>query len=160
VAATIELLEAGTVVECSFDDLLRSHPSPAGVAIAFKVLERALPLLGGRCECGRIRVATAFGGPGARAAFEHATGAAGFRLDPALRRAERGPGLERFVFRIACGDAAVTLLLRDGVLSDEFTRLAFARERTALQDGRLEELKPEMAARVLATPAAGLFDLG
>jgi hypothetical protein len=160
VAAAIELLEAGTAVECSFDDLLRSHPSPAGVAIAFKALERAFPLLGGRCERGRLRVATAFGGPGARAAFEHAAGAEGVRVDPALRRPERGPGLERFVFRITHGDAAVTLLLRDGVLSDEFTRLAFARERTAIQDVRLEVLKPEMAARVLATPAAELFDIG
>ena len=51
--------------------MLRYHGghSPGGAAIAYKVLERALPELGA-CERREIVVETAFGGPGARDAFE------------------------------------------------------------------------------------------
>ena len=46
-AATIEVAERGTVIAFSYEDMLRYHGpgSPGGVAHAFKVLERALPLL-------------------------------------------------------------------------------------------------------------------
>jgi hypothetical protein len=49
--------------------------SPGGVAHAFKVLERALPLLdtAGPPERREIVIETAFGGPGARDAFELVT---------------------------------------------------------------------------------------
>src|SRR3954454_22974318 len=74
---TIELSDGGTAIAYSFADLMRYHGpgSPAGVAIAFKLLERGLPLLaeGRLCERREIAVTTAFGGPGARDAFEMAT---------------------------------------------------------------------------------------
>ena len=64
--------------------------SPGGVAHGFKVLERALPLLApeGLCERREIVVETAFGGPGARDAFELVTRAVTgdrYHLDPASR---------------------------------------------------------------------------
>jgi hypothetical protein len=67
----LEVADAGRPASFSFEDMLRYHGtgSPGGVAHAFKVLERALPLLagGGVPERREIVVRTAFGGPGARA---------------------------------------------------------------------------------------------
>jgi hypothetical protein len=71
VAATIEVVDRGTPLAFTIEDLMRYHgpTSPGGVAHAFKVLERALPLLG-PCERRAVEVTTAFGGPTARDAFE------------------------------------------------------------------------------------------
>src|SRR5918995_4945228 len=70
----LEVTERGERLRFSFEDVLRYHGghSPGGAAIAYKVLERALPELG-PCERREIEVETAFGGPGARDAFELAT---------------------------------------------------------------------------------------
>ena len=54
----IEVAEAGNVLGFCFEDLLRYHGPgyPGGVAHSFKVLERALPLLGeGLPSAGRSR---------------------------------------------------------------------------------------------------------
>src|SRR3954464_2646537 len=70
-AVALTVCERGVAIDCSFDDLMRFHGvhSPGGVAHAFKVLERALPLLAGGRPPGRgeIAVRTAFGGPPAPA---------------------------------------------------------------------------------------------
>jgi hypothetical protein len=111
-ADTIEVVERGARISFSFADVLRYHGpgSPGGAAHAFKVLARALPLLDphGPCERREIVVETAFGGPGARDAFEMVTRAVTgdrFRVDPGLARPERGRALEAFVFRLAYRDA-------------------------------------------------------
>ena len=87
-------MDAGRRLAFSFDDMLRYHGggSPGGVAHAFKVLERALPLLDpdGPCERREIVVETAFGGPGARDAFELVTRAVTgdrYRIDECARTA-------------------------------------------------------------------------
>ena len=124
-AAGIEVVERRRVIAFSFDDMLRYHGggSPGGVAHAFKVLERALPLLDpdGPCERREIVVDTAFGGPGARDAFELVTRAVTgdrLRIDESLARPERGRTLERFVFRLRYRDseryAGATAGLRNG----------------------------------------------
>jgi hypothetical protein len=65
----IVVLEDGREISFSFDDMLRYHGggSPGGVAHAFKVLQRALPVLDadGPVERRAIVIETAFGGPGA-----------------------------------------------------------------------------------------------
>ena len=162
----IELADGGAVIAYAYEDLLRYHGtgSPAGVAIAFKVLERALPLLspGAPCERRAVGIVTAFGGPGARDAFEMATRAVSegrYAVDAGLRRPERGPALERFVFRLTHRTAEVTLVLRDGFVTEEFARLAFARARAPEQEARLTVLKAELAGRVLAAPAADVVGL-
>src|ERR1700749_4300005 len=102
----IEGVDRGRRIAVSFDDVL-DYPGPGlpgGAAKAFKVLERALPLLDpdGPCERREIVVETAFGGPGARDAFELVTRAVTedrYRVVPALARPEHGRALERFVFR-------------------------------------------------------------
>ena len=164
-AAAIEVIERGRPIAFSFDDMLRYHGggSPGGVAHAFKVLERALPLLDpdGPCERREIVVDTAFGGPGARDAFELVTRAVTgdrLRIDESLARPERGRTLERFVFRLRYRDRGVTLALREGFVEEEFIDLARTQARSAEQERRLDTLKLEMADRVMARPAAEVYE--
>ena len=87
------VLDRGTRLEFGFDDLMRYHGpgSPGGVAHAYKVLERALPLLGeDPPERREVEVATAFGGPGARDGFElvlRAVTEGRYTVDPGARAA-------------------------------------------------------------------------
>ena len=162
---TIEVAEQGRRMTFSFEDILKYHGpgSPGGAAHAFKVLERALPLLDPRepCERREIVVETAFGGPGARDAFEMVTRAVTgdrFRVDASLARPERGRALERFVFRLGYRDRRTTLTLREGFVTDEFIALARTEPRSAAQERRLDVLKLEMADRVMARPAAEVYD--
>ncbi|MBN1529406.1 MAG: hypothetical protein JW895_10125 [Thermoleophilaceae bacterium] len=162
---TIAVAERGVVSAFSYEDMLRYHGpgSPGGVAHAFKVLERALPLLEpeGPCERREIVIETAFGGPGARDGFELVTRAVSderLHVDPALARPERGRALERFVFRLRYRERHVTLVLRDGFVTDEFIDLARTAERTPAQERHLDRLKREMAERVLARPASEVYD--
>jgi hypothetical protein len=165
VSDTIEVVDQGRRIAFTFEDVLRYHGpgSPGGAAHAFKVLERALPLLDpdGPCERREIVVETAFGGPGARDAFEMVTRAVTgdrFHVDPALARAERGRARERFVFRLSYRDRQTTLTVRDGFVTDEFVDLARTDDRNAEQERRLDTLKREMADRVMARPAAEVYD--
>ena len=158
----LQLTERGEPLAFSFEDVLRFHGgrSPGGAAIAFKVLEAALPLLG-RCDRREIAIETAFGGPGARDAFELVTRAVTdgrYRVDAALARPDRGRVLERFVFRLSAPGAAVTLLLREGFVDEELVDLARA-ERDEAQEARLTVLKRALAERVLARPAGEVVEL-
>jgi hypothetical protein len=166
VTTTIELVDRGRSLRFSFHDLLKYHGpgSPGGVAHGFKVLERALPLLDPDAPCERraIAIDTAFGGPGARDAFELVTRAATegrYRVDPALARPERGRALEQFVFRLSYGERLVTLELRPGLVSDEFIDLVRTDERSEDQERRLHLLKLEMADRLTALPATEVYDV-
>lgn len=138
--------------------------SPGGVAHAFKVLERGLPLLApdGSPERREITVETAFGGPGARDGFELVTRAVTedrYVVDPKLERSERGRTLERFVFRLGYRGRVFTLLVREGYVTDEFIELARKERLTAEEDSRLALLKREMADRLLSTPAIDVYDV-
>jgi len=164
--ATIRVTERGQDLAFTFGDLMRYHGpgSPGGVAIAFKVLERALPLLDPdqACERRELVVHTAFGGPGARDGFELVTRAVTgdrYHLDPALARPDRGRALERFVFRIGYRGEDATLLLEEGFVTDEFTDLARSENRTEDQERHLDELKRDLAERVMARPAEEVFAL-
>jgi hypothetical protein len=161
------VVERGRRLAFTFEDVLRYHGpgSPGGVAHAFKVLERGLPLLEPRgwCERRELTVRTAFGGPGARDAFEMATRAVTdgrYLLDPALARPERGRVLERFVFRVGYRGRRVELLLREGIVTEEFIDLARTDGRAADQERRLDRLKLELAERAIARDAAEVYDAG
>ena len=75
--ATLTVLDSDHTIEFSFEDLISYHGpgSPGGVAHAFKAMERGLRLLdpADPPERREITVTTAFGGPGARDAFECVT---------------------------------------------------------------------------------------
>ena len=162
----LAVLDRGRRLQFGFEDLMRYHgpSSPGGVAHAFKVMERAFPLLDGGAPPERraITVRTAFGGPGARDAFEMATRAVTegrYVVDRALERPELGRAMERFVFRVGYRGRAVTLVVRPGFVTDEFIDLARTEARTAEQEAHLDRLKLEMAERVMARPADDVYDL-
>ena len=163
---TIEVRELGQTISFSFDDMMRYHGpgSPGGVANAFKVLQRAIEVLSPDEAPQRrnIVVRTAFRGPGARDGFEAVTRAVTdgrYTVDRALVRSDRGRLLEDFVFVVGTGGRTVTLLLRDGFVTEEFIDLARTEARTEAQERRLDELKAQLAQRVMATPAADVYEL-
>jgi hypothetical protein len=165
-ADRIFVLEAGREISFSFEDMLRYHGggSPGGVAHAFKVLERALPLLdaGGGIERRELVIETAFGGPGARDAFELVTRAVTgerFALVPAMMRPALGRARERFVFRLRRRDRAVTLILRPGFVTDQFVDLTSRDLRSADDEHELAAMKSDMAARVMSAAAAAVYDV-
>ena len=161
---TISLIDQERPVAFSFDDMMGYHGpgSPGGVAHAFKILERALPLLAtdGPAERREITVRTAFGGPGARDAFELVTRAVTegrYTVNPSLARPERGLTLERFVFLLGYRDRTVTLTLREGYVTEEFIVLTRRKDRTPEDERLLARWKLEMAERVMAAPAAHVY---
>jgi hypothetical protein len=162
----VAVLERGRTIAFSFDDLIKYHGpgSPAGVAVAFKAMQRAFAALSPDVPPERrsIIVRTAFRGPGARDGFEAVTRAVTdgrYTVDRTLLRADRGRLLEDFVFEVAIGEESVTLLLRDGFVTEEFIDLVRTDERTDAEERRLDELKAQLAQRVMTTPAADVYEL-
>jgi hypothetical protein len=163
---TIAVAELGRTIIFSFDDMMRYHGpgSPAGVAVAFKAMQRAFDLLSPDAPPERrsIIVRTAFRGPGARDGFEAVTRAVTdgrYTVDRTLLRADRGRLLEDFVFEVGIGEESVTLLLSDGFVTEEFIDLARTDERTDAEERRLDELKAQLAQRVMTSPAADVYEL-
>ena len=163
---TLDVLDRGRLLSFSFDDLMKYHGpgSPGGVAQAFKILERGLPLLDpeGPCERREIHVRTAFGGPGARDAFELVTRAVTgdrYAVDTSLARPERGRTIERFVFEMTYRDRSATLIVREGIVPDEFIELARKDGKSDEEKARLDQLKLEMVDRVMGLPADEVYDV-
>ena len=162
---TIDVLEQAQPISFSFEDLMRYHGSgsPGGVAHAFKVMERGFALLepGALLQRREVSLRTSFGGPGARNGFEIVTRAVTgdrYALEPALARPGNGRTRERFVFELSYRDHSVTLVLREGYVTDEFLDLARKKGLTPEEDARLDQLKREMAERVMASAAADVYD--
>jgi hypothetical protein len=162
--AELVVLDRGERIAFTFADLMSYHGpgSPGGVAHAFKVLERALPLLSEEpVERREVVVRTAFGGPGARDAFElvlRAVTEGRYTVDPGLALPARGWTRERFVFSLSYGEHAVTLGVREGFVSEEFLTLARTPDPSPEQTARLDGLKRDMAARVMAAPADAVYE--
>jgi hypothetical protein len=157
--------ERGSTITFTFDDMMRYHGphSPAGVAMAFKAMQRAFAVLSPDRPPQRrsISVRTAFRGPGARDGFEaviRAVSDGRYIVDRSLVRADLGRLREDFVFAVELKGREVTLLLRDGFVTAEFIDLARAENRADEQEHRLTELKAQLAQRVLNTPAEDVFD--
>lgn len=163
---SLQVEDGGRTIAFTFEDMVRySGPhSPAGVAVAFKVMQRAFGALSPDAPPPRrsIVVRTAFRGPGARDGFEAVTRGiteGHYTVDRSLLRADRGRLLEDFVFELAIGGSAATLLLRDGFVTDGFIDLARTDNRTAGQEARLDALKAALAQKIMATAAAEVIDI-
>jgi hypothetical protein len=161
---TLTVLDGGTAITFTYEAMLDySGPgSPGGVAHAFKVLERALPLLepAGPPERRELRITTAFAGPGARDGFELVTRAVTeqrYVVDQDLARPELGSARERFVFRLRYRERELTLSARDGYVPDELIELTRKPARNDGEEARLTQLKLEMGALVIAAPAADVY---
>lgn len=154
------------VISISFDDLVKYHgrSSIAGVAHAFKAMERAFPLLSPEQPPDRydITVDCGFPGGGARDGFEMVTRAVtGDRyrvtLELAGPEAPEAPG-GRFCFRIGYQGSQVDVVLRDGFVPDGFIELACREAPTPDEARRAQELKEEMAERILSLPPEDVYD--
>ena len=161
----LEVDDNGRRAVFEFDEMLKFHGplAPGGVAHAFKVMERAFPILApeGRVERREITIRTAFGGPGARDGFELVTRAVSegrYTVDLDLARPERGRTLERYVFRLANRERSVTLILRPNFVRDEYISLSGQAIRSPEEEDRLAVLKLEMACRLMAAPAVDVYD--
>lgn len=164
--ATLEVIDAGRPISFSFEELMKYHgpSSPGGVAHAFKVMQRGFAVLspGESPQRREFTLQTAFGGPGARDAFEAVTRMVTgdrFVVDAALARPERGRTRERFVFELGYGERSAMLLLRDGYVSEEFIDLTRMPELSDEQRARLDQLKAEMAESVMASAAEDVYDV-
>jgi len=165
--ATLDVLDHGTPVSISFDDLLKYHGRSyvGGVAHGFKVMERAFAELSRAAPPERygITIATAFPGPGARDAFEMVTRAVtGGRyivdvdLGPSdSLRSSNG----KYFFRLGYEGAGVELTLRPGLVRDEFLELTRKGAATPEEEERLAWLKQDMADRLLALPADEVYEV-
>jgi hypothetical protein len=165
-AESVAVTEGGRTLEFTFEDLLRYHGpgSPAGVACAFKAMQRAFAVLSPQSPPSRrsIVVRTPFRGPGARDGFEAVTRAVTdgrYLVDRTLVRPDRGILLEDFVFTVSIDEHVLTLLLRDGFVTEEFIVLARTEDRSAAQEERLDKLKAAMAGRITAATAEQVFEI-
>lgn len=161
----IEVLEDGKPLSYSYADVMHYHGYgfPGGVAHAFKVMERAFPLLSpeGPPERREISIRTAFRGPGGRDAFEMVTRSlteGRYSVETALERPERGEILARYVFELRYRERTVTLQLREGHVREEFITLSRKTGRTPAEEERLAWLKQEMADRLLALPPEAVYE--
>jgi hypothetical protein len=166
VTEVVTVTERGRELAFGFEDMNRYHGggSPAGVATAFKVLQRAFSVLSPEVPPLRrsVVIRTAFRGPGARDGFEAVTRAVSddrFAVDRTLLRSDLGRLREDFVFAVSIGGEPVVLALREGFVTDEFLDLARTADRTAEQEAHLDGLKRQLAEHLLATPADQIYDL-
>lgn len=163
---TLLVEERGQLLEFSYTDMLcyAGPYSPAGVANAFKVMQRAFAALSGNQPPHRrsIMIRTAFAGPGARDGFEAVTRAftdGRYTVDHALARPARGRLLQSFVFEVTVAGRAATLLLRKGFVTTEFFDLAGKPDRDHAEETHLDQLKVQLAQRLLATPAEDVYEV-
>jgi hypothetical protein len=163
---TILVQELGQLLEFSYTDMLcyAGPYSPAGVAIALKVMQRAFAALSPNQPPPRrsVVIRTAFQGPGARDGFEAVTRAVTdgrYIIEPTLARPDRGRLLQRFVFQVSIKSRAATLLMRPGFITAEFFELAGRAERDHAEEAHLDELKGQLAHRILAASAEDVYQL-
>ena len=163
---TIEVLDEGHPLAFTFEEMLRySGPgSPGGVALGFKLMERAFPLLDPATPVERreVSIDAGFRGPGARDACELVTRGltdGRYVVDAAVERPERGRTLQTYAFRVTYRGQTVSLLIREGIVTDEFVVLAQKPDRTAWEEDHLTDLKQELADRLMGRPADEVFDV-
>jgi hypothetical protein len=163
---TLLVQERGQLLEFSYTDMLcyAGPYSPAGVANAFKVMQRAFAALSPNQPPQRrsVVIRTAFQGPGARDGFEAVTRAVTdgrYTIDPALARPNRGRLLQSFVFQVSIAGRAATLLLRPGFVTAEFIDLAGKSDRSQAEEANLDQLKAQLAEQVLAASAEDVYDI-
>ncbi len=163
--SVLRVQEDGQPIDFSFDEITKYHgfAAPGGVAHAFKVMERAFPILDPDAPVERreVEIATPFAGPGARDAFECVTRAVTgdrYTIDPYLERPDVGPTQAKFVFHLTYRGRTVHLHLRPGQVSDEFITLVRQPELSDADSKRLDVLKLEMADHVMSQDAKEIYD--
>lgn len=158
--------ENGRPITFTIDDLNRYHGFgfPGGVGHAFRVMQRALPLLSPNepAERREIVIRTPFKGHGARDAFEMVTRVVTdgrYTIDDGLLATARGDILKGYVFVLSYRGTELRLTIREGIVQEEFILLGRKKDRSQDEDARLEVLKQDMAARLSARSAEDCYDV-
>jgi len=159
--------ENGRSLEYAYTDLVKYHGYGylGGVALAFKAMQRGLPLLadGQPPERNEIYLDTAFPGPGGRDGFEMVTRMVSgdrYKVDFSIAAADvpKSPTGSYF-FRFKYRSRVIDLALRPGIVREEFLGLARKEILSKEEKVRLDELKADMADRLMAQPAKALFEV-
>lgn len=174
-AKYIKVQDRDTVLEISYEDMLKYHGrfNIGGVALAFQALELGLSRLlpaGDIPKRHKIAFNSALG--------DSATGVVD-GVEMATRAYSRGclstsmdcgrdiaapvnPDGGKFYFEVIYEGVKLGLALKEGLIPEEFTallRTALARGLDDLEQQRLQEVKEQIAATVMAMEAKDLFNL-
>lgn len=165
----ITVLDQGYPRSFDFDSIVAYHgpAAPGGVAHAVKLMELAFARLSPEAPLERreVSVKTSFGGLGVRDAFEMVTRSlteGRYEVDPAHGTGFEDLGYRKgFVFHITYRGRTVTLVIREGIVRDEFLVLAGkgADGRTKDEEMHFAWLREEMAARVMKLHASAVYEL-
>lgn len=161
---SISVCESGKLLTFTFKDILTYHGGgfPGGVVHGLKAMQAAFPLLSADpIERREVIIVTAFTGPGGRDALEAVTRAftdGRLTVDRSLGGADvisdpPGPYLWRFEYRGKTAEARI----KPGHVREEFVCLGAKADRTPEETARHEELKREMADRLLPIDAAEIY---
>lgn len=171
---TLAIKDRDTVLYISYEDMIKYHGRfhIAGVAMAFKALELGFSKLLTDEIPARNKVAFASGlgesATGVLDAVEMATRARSrgkLAVDTALGKditAPPTPAGGKFYFEITYDEVKIGLALKEGLVPEEFMILSQkAINRSLDQEGanRLQEVKEEMAANLMAKKAEELFNV-
>lgn len=164
---SITVLDQGKEYTFTFEDMLKYHGGAfiGGVSHAFKVMERAFPLLdnGNKLERREIVLTTAFPGQGGKDAFELVTRCVtegNIYVNKDLEEAKGTPESPagHYYFRFSYRGKDVVIRIKPGIVKEEFIQLSRQKERTKEEWERLEVLKNEMSEFLLSNSAEDLYD--
>ncbi|MEA4925527.1 MAG: hypothetical protein VB084_09475 [Syntrophomonadaceae bacterium] len=169
---TLAVKDRDTVLHISYEDMIKYHGRfhIGGVAMAFKALELGLGRLVPNEIPSRHKISFTSGlgesATGVLDAVEMSTRArtrGQLAVDPNLGQdlgAPETPNGGRFCFEIAYDGVKLGLVLKEGLVPQEFmdlSRRAIARTLDREGARRLQEVKEEMAAALISKPAEELF---
>ncbi|HLP70940.1 MAG TPA: hypothetical protein VK181_25810 [Rhizobium sp.] len=160
----ITVLDDGHPISFTFDTINAYHGGgfPGGVAHALKAMQAAFPLLSATpLERREVEIVTAFSGPGGRDALEMVTRAVTeerLTVDRSIGGTHvindpPGP----YVFRFSYRGKTVEAVIKPGHVKEEFVTLGAKADKTPDQIARHEELKAEMADRLLSLTAREVY---
>lgn len=169
----LRVSDRGVVLEIGFRDLVKYHGRfyIGGVALAFKLMQLAFQELvpGGVPDRELIGFATGLGlnGPGVIDAVEMATRAkTRGRLATTIAALDEKPGPEapdgagRYYFEFTYGPKTIGLGVKPKLIPEEFmalSRKVHAQTISEAEKARLQEVKEELAAALLAAAPEELF---
>lgn len=163
---SISVLDNGHPLSFTFDAINAYHGGgfPGGVAHALKAMQAAFPLLSETpLERREVTIVTAFSGPGGRDALEMVTRAlteGRLTIDKSIGGKDiitdpPGPYVFRFSYRGRTAEAVI----KPGHVKEEFVLLGPKKDKTPDEIARHEELKAEMAYRLLPMPANEVYSV-
>ncbi|MGP9791235.1 hypothetical protein [Roseinatronobacter sp. NSM] len=162
----ISVTENGQEITFDFATLMAYHGGgfPGGVVHGLKAMQAGFAALGtGPLPRRDIHVLTAFSGPGGRDAVECVTRAltdGRYHVDRALGGKDVNsdpPGPYLWRFRLGPNEVEVTI--RPGHVLPEFVSLGAMQARSEAQNARLDQLKHEMAKRLLPLRADEIYQV-